>query len=107
MFTAIVLLALAADPGENFYKTARQGDWIEWTGGDVVMRHTVLTVKKDVLTLRIDQTVGGKKGDPIDQEINLTKPWPPPQKPDPDTKTETEELGKGTETLTIAGKKYE
>jgi hypothetical protein len=107
MLTIALLLAVTADPDENFYRSTKQGDWVEWAGGDVVMRHTILSKKDNTLTLRIEQTIGGKKGKPIDQEIDLTKPWPPPRKPDPDVKTVTEELGKGKETLTIGGKKYE
>jgi plastocyanin len=94
---------------ENPYRDAKVGDWIEWKTNDVVMRHTVTARTEAKLTLRIDQTVGGKKGPPLEQAIDLKGPYPPVAKKDPEdeTKTVVEKLGSGKETLTIGGKKYD
>ena len=105
MTAAVLLLALATaqkPEADNYFKTAKVGDWIEHKTGTVVMRHTVTTKTDDAVTIRIDQTVDGKKGEPIEQKIDL-KGAPP--KSDPDTKSEKVDSGK--ETLTVAGKKYE
>jgi hypothetical protein len=60
--TAVLLLALAAQKpeAENYFKTAKVGDWIEHKTGTVVMRHTVSAKPDDAVTLRIDQTVDGR-----------------------------------------------
>ncbi len=107
MLTAVLLLAFAPPEGENFYRAAKQGDWFETKANDVVSRTTAIKKTDDILTLRIDQTIDGKKSEPIEYVVDLNKPWPPPTKPNPDVKTMTEELGKGKETLEVAGKKYE
>ncbi len=92
MFTAMLLLAFAPPEGENFYRAAKQGDWFEIKTNDVVMRQTAVKKDDDKLTLRIDQTVGAKKGEPIEYTVDLNKPWPPSSKPNPDVETMTEEL---------------
>lgn len=101
-----LVIGLSPDPGENPYRTARVGDWVEYAGGDVVMRHTVTAKTGETLTLTIDQTVGGKAGPAIEQPIDLTRPYPPPAAPDPDVTTKHERLEVGTETLTLGGKRY-
>ena len=101
--------ALSADDKparlENPYRDAKVGDWVEWKSNDVVVRHTVTARAEARLTLKIDQTIGGTKGPPIEQAIDLKGPYPPVAKKDPDdeTKTVTEKLGSGKETLTIVG----
>lgn len=112
---ALVLAAgvLAADDKpakvENPYRDAKVGDWVEWKSGDVVVRHTVTARTEAKLTLRIDQTVGGKKGPPVEQVIDLKGPYPPAAAKDPEDETRTvvEKLGSGKETLTIGGTKYD
>jgi acetyl esterase/lipase len=91
-----------ANQADNYLKSAKVGDWIEHKTGTVVMRHTVTARTEDSVTLRIDQTVDGKKSEPIEQKFDLKAP---PPKPDPNTKMEKVDSGK--ETLTVDGKKYE
>src|SRR5262249_49864662 len=97
---------------ENIYRAARVGDWVEYRTAEaspVVIRHTVTAKAADTLTLRIDQTIDGKAGPPIEQAVDLRGPWPPPEKPGkkPAMTTKVETLGSGQETLTVAGKRYE
>jgi len=109
MFALLLAASIAADPTENMYRTAKTGDWIEWKTNDVVMRQTVTAKTDATLTLRIEQTIDGKKGPPLDQFIDLKGPFPPVRKAEPkdETKTDVEELGTGKETLTVGGKTYD
>jgi hypothetical protein len=98
MLTLLLALALAAPP-ENPYLTAKVGDWAEYKTDVVVERHTVTARTDDSVTLRIDQTVQGKKGESKDVEIDLKVKVSPNPK--------TEKLDSGKETITVGGKKYD
>jgi hypothetical protein len=69
-----------------------------------------VTAKSDTkLTLRIEQTVGGRKGPPTEQVIDLEGPYPPVKQKDPkdETKTVIGKLGAGKGTPAIGGKTYD
>jgi hypothetical protein len=118
MSLALLVLApvLAAPPtppeAENLYRAAKVGDWVEFTStgaSKVVMRQSVTAKTEDSLTLKLDQTVDSKTGEPFEQKIDLKGAFPPPTKPDADAlyTMKTETLGTGKEGRTIGGKKYD
>lgn len=98
--------------GENFYRECKLGDWVSAKSPNgVVMKHSVVAKSDDSLTIRIEQTVDGKAGEPIEYQVDLRIAYPPPMKKEetPNFKyTSTQEkVDSGKETLTIGDKQYE
>ena len=106
----IAVMGLARAEDENPYKTAKIGDWIEYTTamkGDAVsfeggMRQTVTAKTDSECTLEVVmKTPAGEYKQTM--KINLNEKYDP-RKPVGDTEATVKELEKGEETLAVAGK---
>src|SRR5262245_35903568 len=86
MSLAFLVLApvLAAPPTppetDNMYRSAKVGDWIEYTVTGpvkVVSRQTVVARTADTLTLKTENIVDGKADKATESVIDLKGPYPP------------------------------
>ena len=105
----VAVMGLARAEDDNPYKTAKVGDWIEYTTalkGDAVsfdgsMRQTVLAKTDSECTLEIAmKTPAGEYKQ--QQKINLNEKFDPRKQGD--SKADVKELEKGEETITAGGK---
>jgi hypothetical protein len=114
MSLAFLVLApvLAAPPEtDNLYRSAKVGDWVEYTYSGppkFVSRQTVTARTADKLTLKTEQIVEGKAGETTETVIDLTGPYPPAAT-DPRSAytTKTELLETSKETRKVQGRSVE
>jgi hypothetical protein len=105
-------LAAAQDKTHPFAK-AKVGDWVGYkveTGGqsaDITIKQTVTARDAEVVTLKVEMTMGGKPLQATDQHVSLREPFDPVRMlQSAAVKSQVSKLGEGEETLTVAGKKY-
>jgi hypothetical protein len=115
MYVAFLALAVAAPPTppetDNLYRSAKVGDWVEYTYSGppkFVSRQTVTARAADKLTLKTEQIVDGKAGETTETVIDLKGPYPPAAKdPKPAYTTNTELLETSKETRKVRGRSLE
>jgi hypothetical protein len=116
VFSGVAMLSHAED-AENPYKTAKVGDWVEYTshtaGAGFSMesksKQTVMAKTDKEVTIKIESEMQGQKNSQ-EQKIDLTKKFDPN---DMSTgmpggmKPKVEKVKEGDEAVTIGGKKYD
>lgn len=116
MTNALILMAsLVAgqvdDDSKAYYRALSVGDWVEYKSTNafkeiVLSKQTVLAKTENEITMKIEQSINGKAGAPIETKINLKLPIDPSTLAK-DVKTETETLGSGKETIKVGDKTYD
>ena len=106
--TFLVLAPILAAPPEadNLYRSAKVGDWVEFTYDGptrFISRQTVVARSAEKLTLRTETVINGKTGDTSEMVIDLKGPYPP-KDPKPAYTTKTEVLETKTEKVTVKGR---
>lgn len=110
VLSLVAVLSLVRAEDENPYKTAKVGDWVEWTTsmkGDAFsfdggMKQTVINKTDSEVTVEVAmKTPAGEVKQQM--KINLNEKYDP-RKPVGDSEATVKELEKGEETVTVAGK---
>lgn len=111
----LLCLAMAAFAADNPYKSAKVGDWVEYTTTtetmgtkmQMVSKQTVIAKDDTSVTIRTEMTAMGQKMPPHEMKILFNQPYEPYKmgaRPDSDAKATP--LGEGNETITVGGKAY-
>jgi len=118
--SAALLLALIAFVGraedlEHPYKSAKVGDWVEYTSHtegngfkmDSTTKQTVTAKSDKEVTIKIDSEMQGRKNSQ-ETKIDLTKKFDPNEMPGMPggAKPKVEKIKEGDESVTVGGKQY-
>lgn len=119
LFSLVLVLAcvpMIVRADENPYRSAKKGDWVSYkmttsfgaSKSDGTQKQMVTAKDDKSVTLKISMHVMGMDLPPLEQKIDLTKPFDPSRPGVPGgANIEVQRLVSGKETLEIGGKKYE
>lgn len=97
---------------DNPFKSAKVGDWVEYSlsaaGQNMTVKQTVKEKSETSVTMTTE-TSAPNLPNPIkqDMKVDLTKPYDPTKPPAEMKDAKVEKLGEGNEKITVGGKTYD